>query len=132
VNEALRQALELQAVLVAARYHEDNSKTYRKYRSPPPNEDTEDDQGAGGAENWATSGITAPMKGRLIMKCDENTKIGQADTHGNCQETATDTRTGRVPNRRETSDGRRRRANADVCNKAPPSRIDRHHGKCRS
>jgi hypothetical protein len=36
VNEALRQTLELQAVLVAARPHENNIKIYRRSRSPPP------------------------------------------------------------------------------------------------
>jgi hypothetical protein len=35
VNEALRQALELQAVLVAARPYKSNSKTYRQNQSPP-------------------------------------------------------------------------------------------------
>jgi hypothetical protein len=35
VNEALRQALELQAVLVAARPYENNANTQRKYRSFP-------------------------------------------------------------------------------------------------
>ncbi|PNF39393.1 hypothetical protein B7P43_G13216 [Cryptotermes secundus] len=35
VNEALRRALELQAVLIAARPHEGSTKTYRKYRSSP-------------------------------------------------------------------------------------------------
>jgi hypothetical protein len=35
VNEALRQALELQAVLIAARPYENNANTQRKYRSFP-------------------------------------------------------------------------------------------------
>jgi hypothetical protein len=35
VNEALRQALELQAVLVAARPHQNNTNTYRGNGSPP-------------------------------------------------------------------------------------------------
>jgi hypothetical protein len=35
VNEALRQALELQAILVAARPHQNNTNIYRENRSPP-------------------------------------------------------------------------------------------------
>jgi hypothetical protein len=35
VNEALRQALELQAVLAAARPHKNNTNIYRGSRSPP-------------------------------------------------------------------------------------------------
>jgi hypothetical protein len=35
VNEALRQALELQAILVATRPHKNNTKTYCGNRSPP-------------------------------------------------------------------------------------------------
>jgi hypothetical protein len=34
VNKALRQALEVQAVLVAARHHKNNSKTYRGAHHP--------------------------------------------------------------------------------------------------
>jgi hypothetical protein len=67
VNEALRQALELQAVLVAARPYKNNTKTYRQNQSPPHSEGTRDSPAAGGVENRATSGIIAPTEGRLIM-----------------------------------------------------------------
>jgi hypothetical protein len=113
-NEALRQALELQAVLVAARPREDNSKTFRKYRSPPTQRRDRRQSECWSCGELGHFGNNCPYERRPTMKGAGNTKIGQADTHRNCQETATKTRTGRVPNRRETSNGRWRRANSGV------------------
>jgi hypothetical protein len=67
VNEALRQALELQAVLVAARPHKNNTKIYRGNRShppPPPGEETRSNQDAGAVENQATSKVIATTEGK--------------------------------------------------------------------
>jgi hypothetical protein len=107
VNEALRQALEIQAVFVAARPHKNNTNIYRGTDRPPPDDETQNNQNAEAVENRATSRVTAPMKGRLIMSGVKNMKIGQAETRGNHQEgrngdqVTTKKRTGGVANNRE-------------------------------
>jgi hypothetical protein len=88
-------------------------------------------------QNQDSSEITAPMKGRLIIDDARNIKIGQAEICGNRQESQNGDRvtkrkqTEGVANRRETSEGRQRRADAGVRTKAPPSGIDRRHAKRR-
>jgi hypothetical protein len=64
VNEALRQALELQAVLLAARPHKTSAGKFWGSRLPPPGEETQDVWNAGTVESHATSRVAAPMEGR--------------------------------------------------------------------
>jgi hypothetical protein len=130
VNEALRQALELQAVLVAASPHKNNTKTSGEPTTPPPppGEETRSNQDAAAVQNRATSGMTASAKGRLIISDARNMKIGQTKIRGNRQESQnydrvkTKKRTARKANRLEMSEDRRRRADAGVCTKAPITR----------
>jgi hypothetical protein len=59
-KDGIRQALELQALLVAARPHQNNTNTYRGNRSPPPDEKMHSNQGAGAMENKAILRVIAP------------------------------------------------------------------------
>jgi hypothetical protein len=64
VNEALRQALELQAVLLAATPPKARPRKFWGSQSPPPSEDTQDEWHAGAVESQATSRVAALMEGR--------------------------------------------------------------------
>jgi hypothetical protein len=64
VNEALRQALELQAALLTARPLKITTKIYGGTDRPPPGEETQNSQNAVAVENRATSRVTAPTEGR--------------------------------------------------------------------
>jgi hypothetical protein len=98
----------------------------------------QENQHAGLVQSLATSGVTAPTEGRQMMTGAGTLKIGQVEKRGNRQEglngkqVTTKKYIGGVADRRETSKGRRKRADAGVCIKAHPSSIGRHHGKCRS
>jgi hypothetical protein len=61
VNEALRQALELQALLVAVRPYKNNAKTYLITDRSPPNEETHNNQDVGTAESRGTLRVIANM-----------------------------------------------------------------------
>jgi hypothetical protein len=63
VIEALRQALELQAIFLAARSHKTSTKTFWGSQSPPPDKGTQGNQNAGAVENRTTS--------RVIKRCDK-------------------------------------------------------------
>lgn len=64
MKEALRQAFELQTVLLAARPHKTSARTFWGNRSPPPGGETRDDRHGGALESRATSGVAAPMESR--------------------------------------------------------------------
>jgi hypothetical protein len=136
INEALRQALELQAVLVAARPHKNSTKTYQGSQSPT--EEMQSNRDAGAIESGPTLSVAASMKGRLIMSGAENMKIGQAETCGNRQEgrngnqVTMKKQAGGVVNSREISEDQWRRVDAGICIKASPSHIDCDHRKCQS
>jgi ribosome-associated translation inhibitor RaiA len=63
VSEALRQALELQAVLLVARPHKTSARTFWGADRPPLDEGTPGNQFAGTVENQATSSGAAPTEG---------------------------------------------------------------------
>jgi hypothetical protein len=120
VNEALRQALGLQAVLVAARPHKNNTKMYRGSRSPPTRRRNSKQSGCCNYGEPCHFGNNCPYE----RKTDNKWRQKHEDTResprrsewrpSNNEETNR-----RVAKRRETSEGRRRRAGADVCTKAP-------------
>jgi hypothetical protein len=113
VREALRQALELQAVFLAARSHTTSTKTFWGSRSPSPDKRTQGIRNAGAVENRATSRVPATTEQRQKITGAGNLMIGQAETRGNGQESlsgeqvTTKEQTGGVADRRETSKGRR-------------------------
>jgi hypothetical protein len=64
MNEALRQALELQAVLLAARPHKMSTRTFWGSQLLPPQRRDQRCRRAEAVENQATFRATAPMEGR--------------------------------------------------------------------
>jgi hypothetical protein len=63
VNKALRQAPEIQVVLLANRPHKNSARTTRE-DDRPHRAKRQDDRHAGAVESQATSRVAAPMKGR--------------------------------------------------------------------
>jgi hypothetical protein len=131
VNEALGQALELQAVLVAARPHQNNTNTYGGNRSPPSDEKMSNNQGAGAAEKQDTFRVTAPTEEKQRITSDRIEKLDHQETNANGDQITTQKRIETETNCRETSEGRQKGADAGICIKAPTLRTDRHHGKDR-
>jgi hypothetical protein len=81
VNEALTQALELQAVFLAAR----PQKMRRHFGGTdrlPPEKGMQDSQDAGPVESQATSGVTALTERIRKMTGAGDVKISQAETRG--------------------------------------------------
>jgi hypothetical protein len=64
VKEALRQALESQAVLLAARPHKTSGQIFWGSRLLPPGEETQDGRHAGAVERQATSRVAVLKEGR--------------------------------------------------------------------
>jgi hypothetical protein len=132
VNEALRQALELQAVLVAARPHEESTKTYRKYRSPPNQRRDRRQSGCWRCGELGHFGNNCPYE----RTADSEIRRGNENRPGRYTQELPRHRNEDTNKKSNQPSGNERRSaekgNADVCIKAPPSRIDRHHGKCRS
>jgi hypothetical protein len=63
VNEGLRQVLEQQVMLLAARPHKTSAKTFWGSPSPPNGQRDHRHQYAGAVGSQATSGVTASMEG---------------------------------------------------------------------
>jgi hypothetical protein len=82
VNEALRQALELQAV-------PDPTKITQRYvggaSHPPPGKETQSNQDAGAVENQATSKVIATTEGKQKITSVRNEKANHQETSGNCR-----------------------------------------------
>jgi hypothetical protein len=81
VNKALRQAIKLQAVFPTKLAPRHSGGADRL----PASEGMPGNWNAGTVENWGTSRVPAPVKGRQKMTGAGNLKIGQAETHGNHQ-----------------------------------------------
>jgi hypothetical protein len=62
-NEALRQALELQAVFLAARSHKTSTKTFWGSRSPPLEKGKQGNRNAGAVKNRITLRVPVPKEG---------------------------------------------------------------------
>jgi hypothetical protein len=112
MNEDLLQALELQAMLLAARPHEKATGPSEGATRPPAREQTQDNQHAGAVKSQATSGVVAPMKGRKKMTTGaRNMMRGLKATHEN-----------RPSNNREVD----RKEGQLSGNKQGPAEEDRH------
>jgi hypothetical protein len=82
---ALRQALELQAVLVATRPHQNNKYIPGK-PIDLPDEKMHNNQGAGTAENRTTSGAIAHTEEKQRITSARNEKVGHQETNKNRRE----------------------------------------------
>jgi hypothetical protein len=108
INKALRQALELHAILVAARSHKTSTNIFSGSQSPPHKKGTQSNQNAGIMENRDTSRVCAPTQGRQKMTGTRNKKTGHRRSNGNRQglngdQITTEKQTGGVASRRETN-----------------------------
>jgi hypothetical protein len=64
VNGALRQALQMQAMLLAARPKKTSISTFWRSRLPPTRQRNQIRSAYWSCGSWATSGVTAPRGGR--------------------------------------------------------------------
>jgi hypothetical protein len=88
-------------------------------------------QGAGAVGNKAILRVIGPTEVEQRITSARIEKLDHQETNGNGDQITTQKRIGTVTNCRETDEGRRNRADAGICMKAPPPplRTDRHHGK---
>jgi hypothetical protein len=137
VNEALRQELELQTVLVAARPHQNDTNTYRGKRSPPPDEKMHNNQNAGVVENKAILRVIAPTEEKQRITRGRNGKLDHQETNRNRREdrngdqVTTQKQVGTITNCRETGEAGGTGRTPAYALSPPPLRTDRHHGKDR-
>jgi hypothetical protein len=135
LSEALRQALEVHAVLIAARSQRSNNVASRWTRSPPSNGETQGVREAGTTRKVIIFGVDITIEGRRQMTGTSTMTKGLQGTprsrqkHQRGDRVTPEKRERETANRRQTGEGRRRRANAGKCIKRPTSRVDRHFGK---
>jgi hypothetical protein len=86
VNEALRQALELQAEFLAARPRRTSAGTFWKSRSPQPDEGTKSNRSAGAVGSQDPSGVNALTKQRKKTMDGEDETTDAQKVNGNRSE----------------------------------------------
>jgi hypothetical protein len=94
---------------------------------PPSNGETQGVQEAGTTRKRIIFGVDITMEGRRQMTGTGTVTKNLQGTRRNRRKRQRGDR--ETTNRRETGEGRRRRANAGKCIKRPTSRVDRHFGK---
>jgi hypothetical protein len=137
LSEALRQALEVHAVLIAARSHRSKNVASSWTRSPPSNGETQGVQEAGTTRKLIIFGEDITMEVRRQMTGTSTVTQGlkvsprSSRKHQRGHRVTSEKRDRETANRRETGEGRRRRANAGKCIKRLTSRVDGDFGKHR-
>jgi hypothetical protein len=129
VSEALRKALELHAVMVSPRPHQNTQRPTGESGRPSSDERTHNRRWAGVVRNQVTSKVVAmDTHTRKEMENYKETKENHREDQNGDRITA-QKEVGTVANGRETDEGRRKRAHAGICIKAAALRANRHHKK---